>query len=316
MDEDFQALGSSIWRLEHQLPAVRVCMHHGSVLHELSPIRDRLRNVETKWVRPADGLRDGRLNGLHIQAIDHAWWDQVTKIMWVLHSHPRVCGIRLHQILVTRLAHLGVIATGRRFDAQAIDAWWATALHPDFRGVPGLQAFHDSRWIRDLLLRRRCDHPIRWAFLCGSLMTAADVESNLSTAPSLQATLDGDWIAHGGNREDMLKPQVWRMLLKGIDISEVAKRSGMPASQLRHALRQSPGLQATRNAVRADQELAAKRLKIQDVLKRNPSAGRAELLKLRPAELRWLELHDPRWIAGQVAQAHSLRFRQAALEFT
>ena len=32
--------------------------------------------------------------------------------MWVLHSHPRVCGIRLHQILVTHLAHLGVIATG------------------------------------------------------------------------------------------------------------------------------------------------------------------------------------------------------------
>ena len=299
MDEDFHALGSPIWRVEHQLPATRVCVHHRSVLHELSPVRGRLRNFETKWVRPADGLGDGRLMEVRVAAEHQSWWEHVAKTMWVLHCHPRVCGIRLHQIMVTHLAHLGVVATARRFDAQKINAWWAAHPRPDFRDLPGYEGFHDARWIRDLLLRRRCDHPIRWAFLSASVMTAAELERHLSAAPSLQATFDGDWAALDGNREDMLKPHVWKLLLNGMDISEVAKRSGMPAPRLRHALSQSPRLQAARNAVRAEQELAAKRSIIQDVLKRNPSAGRAELLKLRPAELRWLELHDP-----QIGRAH------------
>ena len=314
---DQDQFGSSIWRLEHQLLGSFVCIHHGCPLLEEIHHLKREADSANAWIRPDDCLEGGHLKTcLPLPDIQQmAFWSHLSKISWILATHPRVNGILLRELISKRLSHIGIVPTSKRLHSSNLRAWWSSIDRPSFLWSKSLESIDDPEWISRLLLGRRHDHPLRWAMLCSATMSPEALQIALTEAPSLQMTLEGKWQSSVRLREDLLSPEVWAMLASGISIPDVSVRSGIPASNLRHALNLNPAIQRQRARVVANLNRDSRRNVVTTYLQANPEAGRAGLLRNHSAELRWLEMNDWPWISQMLGGAKSNRFVQRTLDF-
>lgn len=315
MSADQDRLGTGIWRLEHQLLGSRTCIWHDRILLEEIPTLRRAGEFANAWLRPEDCARQDLFRNCITDAAATPYWSKVSQAAWCLATHPRVTGERLRTIVRTELAHAGVIRSGKCVDIDRLALWWKMLDRPCFLESGALTPLEDPGWIHQTLLGRRHDHPLKWSILTASVMASDALTQALATTPPDQLTLEGDWEPLVSTREDLLNPQVWELLGTGMSILEVSARSGIPPPRLRHALRLNPGKQRSRNRRISDLNRDRRREVIAGFLHANPDAGRADLLRTYSAEVRWLEEHDPIWIAQMLGDRWSLRFRQQAFNF-
>lgn len=315
MAADQKALGSAIWRLEHQLVGSRVCIWHKRVLLEETTNLRRAGEYANAWLRPEDCAAQGQLRPCIADAGATPYWSTVSHAAWCICIHPRVTGDRLRTIIRTELAHAGVICSGKRTGVSSLAQWWQSLERPTFLTSGALASLEDSKWIHQTLLGRRHDHPLKWAVLAASVMAPDALSHALSMAPHDQLTLEGEWEPSVTNREDLLHPDVWRLLKAGANVATVSAQYGISAPKLRHALRLNPRVQRTRNQRITQLNRHSRREVIVSFLTQNPGSSRVDLLQAHSSELRWLEEHDPIWIAQMLGNSSSLRFRQRAFDF-
>lgn len=302
---DTTDMGAAVWRLEHQLPGIFVCCHHHQPL--VCAGVDKRDNAQ--WLRPEDTLGNSLLMRppAHVQ-----WLFGIACAMEVLRSHPAACPPTLRQIVTRKLSDLGVLKSGRWFDADELQLWWAGAFVKVDSAA--FAAFEDSGWIKQLWLGRT-EHPLPWALLVACLMTPEQLCVELQTANRMQATIEGEWENLHAAREAALPHEVWTLLDNGLPITVVAAKSGIPERVLRHWLRQNPHHQEQRKHSARGKDLLMRRAAIIEPLLASPGLRRADLLRLDAANVRWLERHDSAWIAGKLANDRSNRFRQRSFDF-
>lgn len=312
-EQDSITYGSSIWRLEHQLIETKFCIWHQTALLENRSSPQNARGDSNQWLRPEDSANN--FEPLRMNTSDAGFWRNVARINWLLTSHMSVCATRLRKIANQVLVSLDISGPGRRIDEDKIRHWWNRLNRPSFGSIIHLEPFENPLWIKQLLLQRRDDHPLKWAVLLSALLSADDLSIALEKAPPLQMNLEGKWDEPNAAKENLLKPSVWKQLISGTSISEVSRSTGIESSKIRHALRLNPERQQIRATIIADQERQKNRNLISTFLQAHPHSQRADLLRTHSAALRWLELHDWPWITGIFWARQSGRFVQKTLDF-
>lgn len=310
--EDRKALGRGTWRLEHQLPGARVCMHHGrdlqqTVEHNFEAFRH--------WMRPEDFVGNSPLLW-HVELTpDRASWVSLAKILWILKSHHRVSPPLLHHVLAQKLAHIGFLKAARFLSSKAVEDWLKSGRYGSSLYSPFLKsdlAPLQGKWLR-FLDGRSANHPLRWAAVLAACMSPEELNLELGKASPLQATLSGRWDISGQIHEDLLPKHVWDALLEGMDIRDVKDHWGISAAMLNRALRLNPELKAIRETKIEKDILHPRREWVCRFLQENPSAARADLRREDSASLRWLDLNDQEWLWRHVPPTKSGRWPQKSL---
>lgn len=310
--EDRKELGRGTWRLEHQLPGAKVCMHHGRDLHQVVE-----HNFEAGryWMRPEDFV--GNEPQLWDVKLTHerASWVSLAKILWILKSHQRVSPPLLHHVLAQKLVQVGGLKSARFLSSKTAENWLKKGPYGSSLYSPFLEsdlAPLKGNWLK-FLDGRGAHHPLRWAAVLAACMTAQELSVELERASPLQGTLGGRWDISGQIHKDLLPKHIWDALLDGIDIRDAAEHWGLSAASLNRALRLNPELKAIRDEKIEKDILQPKREWVCRFLQVNPSATRANLRREDSASLRWLDLNDQEWLWRHVLPTKSGRWPQMPL---
>lgn len=297
--EDRKTLGRGTWRLEHQLPGARVCIHHGRDLQQMLA-----HNFEAfrRWMRPEDFVGNNPMLKSFELTSSRASWGSLAKILWILKSHHRASPPLLRHILAQKLAAINVLKAPRFLSSKAAEYWLNNGPYGDSRYSPFLKS--DLRplqgnWLK-FLDGRGADHPLRWAAVLATCMSSEDLNLELDNASPLQATISGCWEISGQIYENLLPKHIWDALLEGVDIREVSDRWRIRPSGLNRALRLNPELKAIREMKIGNDILRPRREWIRRTIEENPGVSRANLFRRDSASLRWLELNDRVWYRQNV----------------
>lgn len=304
--EDRQTLGRTTWRLEHQLPGVKICTTHRQWLQE---IPESNRQGSKAWLRADMFVSKEPCIPIPLKCDAELEWCNLADILWVLKSHHRVFPPLLHQVLAAHLTEIRVLKAGRFLNSKIAASWLKRHWLPFFDA--GFEALQGD-WL-SFLDGRGAHHPLKWAALFASCISAARLNQKLGCAYQHQATLDGKWVVAAVSNEDLLPQEVWDALISGAEVPNVAAETNRTTSSINRALRLNPELKVLRDANVRQNILMPRRQWVLDFLRKHPGAKRRQLLQNDSASLRWLDLNDREWLWTHVPPTKSGRWPQRAL---
>lgn len=224
-------MGMSIWRVQHQLPGVVVCLEHGRPLVELMEQRQLWSVPDSGAVREIDIA-----SGPEMQTLSFA---AEAALLIFKSGGLDVDELRERARLVVVEAY-GVLDT-KRLDPERVHSdWqmsplscWCKRVFPDSSAFP-------SMWITNLLRSRRSERsPLRWAFL------VAYFKERSWSSPKVffnsACDLSGIQLSFWGDAADV-PSSILHACTKSQNAIQAAQIIGVTAGTVRHWVRRHSAL--------------------------------------------------------------------------
>ncbi|WP_416759400.1 TniQ family protein [Roseateles sp. So40a] len=294
--KDLQETGVPIWRNEHQLPGVWICLEH----------RTRLSAVEVpagcnRWALP--GNQRSVETAVSIDCSPEL--ANLAKAMSWISEKDSLSSVELSVMVRGRLAIAGFSRTDitiadedlARFNVSQIMPLTAAGC-PDLKNLP-----RDPRWIREVLADRRALHPAKWGVL---IATSGDCEFNALDRDLREAQTRVSPMSLPGTartRRTRAPDRLYEALQKHRLLSDACSACLMTLSEGRAWMRRDGELQMAWSAAKIARRREHSRSAVLNYLKDHPTALRSELIHRCGRHVRWLFLHDLAWIEGVLPRA-------------
>lgn len=221
-----RVMGMSIWRVQHQLPGVVVCLEHGQPLVELLEQRQL-------WSMPDSGA---------VREIDVASQPEMQTLSYA--AEAALCIFESGGLDVDELRErarsvvseaYGALDT-KRLNPERVDSDWQMSPLSRWcnRVFPGASAF-PSMWITNLLRSRRSERsPLRWAFLVAYFSERS--WSSPRVFFSSARDFSGSQLSFWGNAADV-PSLILHACTKSENANQAARIIGVTAGTVRHWVR-------------------------------------------------------------------------------
>jgi hypothetical protein len=311
IDDDAEKVGFSYWHIEHQYPGIRVCLHHRTALFEV-PDRD----IESRgWALPKHFTSNVRPLSLH--SSDTKWLLHVAAILRWIASHSNLSTDALRSLAVKQLLEHGAIQSSQSLNSMSLSAWFQRRCpSAAIQQFPEFAALKNGCWIRDLLLARRVDHPLRWALLLACLLSADELTCLNHMVKGLETDICGqsEFLFQVGPTPINRAPKrAYEVLQTGINLKGAWVELGVTRGVLLRWLDQDDTLRSCWEKAKRNLKLHHSRQALEALRKNQPTLSRAALLNSITAEYRWLERHDKEWLISRLPPLDQRHDRQLPL---
>ncbi|WP_431104999.1 TniQ family protein [Roseateles noduli] len=293
---DLEEKGAPIWRNEHQLPGVWICLKHGTPLSALKVLEGR-----NCWALP--GMKGSVATELAIEYSPEL--AGLAKAMTWISGKDALSSVDLSVMVRGRLAAAGFSKTDititdtdlTRFNEHRVMPL-TEAGSPELKNLPT-----DPRWIREVLADRRALHPAKWGVL---LATSGDCERGVLDRDLREAQLRVAPMALPGTtraRRTRAPDRLYEALQMHELLADACSACAMSLNEARAWLRRDGELQTSWNAAKVVKRRELSRAAVLTYVKEHPTALRSELVQRCGRHVRWLLLHDLAWVEGVLPDA-------------
>lgn len=303
---DIAETGAPIWRNEHQLPGVWVCLAHNALLTALEvPADDNL------WALPGIDAPKGRL----VRAADLERAAELARAVSWISAQSSLTTTTMSALVRNRLAQTGFATT----DITATDAdlnrfnevrvLGMRGCVPPLTGLPS-----DSRWIREVLADKRALHPAKWGVLLAASGDCA-VKSLDRDLREAQARVTHQALPGASRARRLRAPDRLYEALKVHQFkADASAACGMSVGEADRWLRRDPALKQAWREAKHDKRKADSRVAVLQYLSANPGALRSEVYLQPGGHVRWLLENDRCWIESVLPRAVPHLAKQGSLE--